>query len=70
MQDDYDFEQLFQPLGNWDIEQHRASYDIFGCLIWNSDFRKWRDRTGMGGDFEVYSDLKVTHFNPPLVFTC
>jgi hypothetical protein len=33
MQDDYDFGQLFQPLGNWDIEQHRASYDFFGCLM-------------------------------------
>jgi len=36
--------------------------------VGNRDFRAWRDRTGRGGDFLVFSDLKRIPLNPPDTF--
>jgi hypothetical protein len=36
--------------------------------VGNRDFRAWRDRTGRGGDFLVFSDLKRVPVNPPDTF--
>lgn len=57
-----------QPLGFWssnDVSRFPLpGYD----LVENADFRKWRQRHGRGGDFVVYSDLKVLKQNPPQSF--
>lgn len=39
-----------QSLGKWDN----------GALqeVTNKDFRDWRDNTGKGGDFLIYSDIE------------
>lgn len=34
-------------------------------LIYNSDFREWRNRNNAGGDFRVYSDVKRTRLAKP-----
>ena len=31
----------------------------------NSDFRKWRNDNHLGGDFQVFSDVKQIKLNPP-----
>ncbi len=36
--------------------------------VGNRDFREWRDRTGRGGDFLVFSDMKRLTLNPPDTF--
>jgi hypothetical protein len=36
--------------------------------VGNRDFREWRARTGRGGDFLVFSDLKRIALNPPDTF--
>ena len=36
--------------------------------VGNRDFRSWRDRTGRGGDFLVFSDLKRVALNPADTF--
>ena len=73
-EDQYDFEG-HQFLGFWDIESHRASLLPIippSCLSWvdNGSFRSWRDRTNMGGDYFVYSDVKQEAIDPPIVFYC
>jgi hypothetical protein len=68
MEDNYDFEG-HQPLGVWNVED--LSVGINGCSISNGSFRDWRSVTGFGGDFLVYSDLKVTDLgSSPYVFMC
>ncbi len=48
-----------QPLGDWDDGVGKIS---------NDTFNNWRTANGKGGDFLVYSDIKVTRLNPPDVF--
>jgi Family of unknown function (DUF6402) len=31
----------------------------------NSDFRQWRNDNHLGGDFQVFSDVKRIKLNPP-----
>jgi hypothetical protein len=79
-EDDYDFEKLFQPLGFWDITDHyvaneidvdrKLSHPLTTCTMSNDTFRNWRHATGFGADYKVFSDLKVTNYDPPLVFYC
>ena len=60
IKDSYDFLKE-QPLGKWDDNKLKA--------VTNKDFRDWREQNGKGGDFLVYSDIKVTKLNPPQTFT-
>ncbi len=64
--DSYDFEG-FQPLGTWDDKTNGASKNpgASGTTVSNADFREFRDKTGMGGDFLVFSDLLVTRLTSP-----
>ena len=58
VRDSYDFNGI-QFLGRWDI-------DIWDwpCLIFNANFSNWRSANGKGGDYLVYSDVKVIHLSP------
>jgi len=71
--DSFDFNDLpneDQFLGYWDAGDNSVSYlnPFSGDSVHNSDFRKWRAATNMGGDFMVYSDIKVIPISPALVF--
>lgn len=59
VRDSYDFNGD-QDLGYWDARGNRVSAvnPLFGDRVTNADFRSWRARTGLGGDFVVYSDVK------------
>lgn len=59
-----------QFLGYWDPDDNSVSYwnVLSGESVHNSDFRNHRTRTGMGGDFMVYSDIKVIEQKPPAAF--
>ena len=55
-----------QPLGNWDTI---APDNLKGVgKISNNTFNNWRIANKKGGDFLVYSDIKVTRLNPPEIF--
>jgi len=63
VRDTYDFNDPpgeDQELGNWDFDDDSVGRTLFngGTTVNNSDFRKWRDANGKGGDFLVYSDIK------------
>jgi hypothetical protein len=64
IRDSFDFNG-FQPLGFWSsTDVARAplpGYDWVG----NDTYRAWRAANGRGGDFIVYSDLKVVRRSPP-----
>jgi hypothetical protein len=73
-QDDYDFNNepgQDQPLGRWDMDNFEVYFDgDEGCEITNQSFQNYRAATGYGGDFEVYSDLKIERPLFPQVFDC
>lgn len=49
----------FQYLGHWDFTNLEGPTGwIFDKMLFNSDFRDYRDRTGYGQDYYVYSDIK------------
>ena len=50
-----------QDLGNWNMESNTVGRTGLngGFNVHNSDFRKWRAANQKGGDFLVYSDLRV-----------
>jgi hypothetical protein len=55
-----------QPLGNWDTI---APENLKGVgKISNNTFNNWRKANNKGGDFLVYSDIKVTRLNAPEIF--
>jgi len=66
--------------GFWDITDHyvaneidvdrKLSHPLTTCTMSNDTFRNWRHATGFGADYKVFSDLKVTNYDPPLVFYC
>jgi hypothetical protein len=62
--DSYDFNGL-QPLGFWSQSGFSPvpmpGYDF----VENATFREWRDQHRHGGDYYVFSDLKVIRRNPP-----
>lgn len=71
--DSFDFNDLpgeDQFLGYWDTGDNSVSYwnALSGDGVYNSSFRDWRTSTHMGGDFMVYSDIKVIDMTPPFVF--
>ena len=73
VEDQYDFEEG-QILGYWDIDTHEASHLPLSrkCLwpITNGSFRDWRDQTGHGGDYWVFSQVKQEDIDPPIVIYC
>lgn len=60
VRDSYDFNGD-QFLGLWDKDDNSVSTWKLGSGSWieNEDFRKYRKKTGWGGDYIVYSDLKT-----------
>jgi hypothetical protein len=69
VRDSFDFEG-FQFLGYWDDSNNTvsAANPFAGTAVFNSSFREYRDTNRMGGDFMVFSDLKVTTLTPPHTF--
>ena len=69
VKDSYDFEGE-QSLGYWDADDNSMSmFNPFsGTSIDNAAFRAWRKANGMGGDFQVYTDVKRTVLALPDVF--
>jgi len=59
-----------QPLGFWDDVALEASKLPMrsGSYVNNADFRAWRTANGKGGDFLVFSDLKVHALPTPWEF--
>lgn len=72
VRDSYDFNDdswFSQPLGFWNEKTNYAGRNPFlGTEVTNKDFRDWRTAHNKGGDFLVYSDLKVIKLSPPQVF--
>ena len=74
-EDDYNFEGpgLFGTvdfLGYWNTDLLALLPAPPGCLMDNQKFRDWRTKTGYGGDYLAYSDLKVEPLPVPYVFHC
>jgi len=71
--DSYDFHGS-QSLGHWDATNNSAGFtSLSGQHVTNADFNAWRQATvnrgaGQGGDFLVFSDLKIVPVDPPYVF--
>jgi hypothetical protein len=70
LKDSYDFNGE-QFLGFWNDEKNTVSMIKVwsGTGVGNADFRAWRQRTGMGGDFLTFSDVKLTTLDRPDEFT-
>lgn len=70
VRDSFDFNGE-QFLGYWDDSDSSVGMfnPLSGTGVNNSDFRAWRATTGRGGDFLVYSDLKILRWDPPDRFT-
>jgi len=62
--DSYDFNGD-QPLGFWSTTGVSRLPAIGYDYVSNESFRNWRAQHGRGGDFLVYSDLKLIRRNPP-----
>ena len=67
--DSYDFNG-FQLLGFWSELCRDVARGPTGDYeaVYNSTFREWREKNKKGGDFLVFSDLKVIPLNPPDTF--
>jgi len=60
VRDSYDFNGP-QHLGYWNIAKNYGGRNFFrGTKVRNADFREWQARNKKGGDFLVFSDIKVT----------
>ncbi|KAF0119455.1 MAG: hypothetical protein FD149_49 [Rhodospirillaceae bacterium] len=57
-----------QWLGNWNPETMEGPNMLSGCKMGNEKYNIWRSRHGRGGDFPVYSDLKMHTFPKPVRF--
>ena len=60
---------MSQPLGYWSAYNNIATGDpnCIRCVyVNNTSFREWRDYWGKGGDFEVYSDVKLENLKKPI----
>jgi hypothetical protein len=65
--DSFDFNG-FQFLGFWSpTDVTRAPIPGY-VEVWNSTYRDWRSKNGRGGDFLVYSDMKILRRDPPDTF--
>lgn len=78
VRDSYDFNDdpneppgYSDSLGVWDDEDNSVSKGNpwSGTEVHNSDFRNWRKDNRRGGDFLVFSDIKLITLNPPDKFT-
>jgi hypothetical protein len=68
LQDSYDFNGD-QTLGYWSDDDFQGYFNpIGGDHVTNADFRAWRNANGRGGDYYVYSDVKVLHRKPADTF--
>jgi hypothetical protein len=69
LRDSYDFNGD-QFLGFWDDSDNSVSMTnpFSGTGVSNSDFRDWRARNRLGGDFLVYSDVKRVTLRTPDTF--
>lgn len=68
--DSYDFNGD-QSLGYWDLDNAAVAKFPFTdrfVEITNADFRNWRQSTQKGGDFLVFSDLKIEKLASPDAF--
>lgn len=70
IKDSYDFND-FQYLGCWDDVKNTVSRNpaASGDTVYNSTFRDWRTKNGMGGDYMIYSDVTKISLSPPDSFT-
>lgn len=64
VKDSYDFNDATgedQDLGNWNLDTNTVGRTGLngGFSVHNSDFRRWRTANQRGGDFLIYSDLRV-----------
>jgi hypothetical protein len=67
--DSYDFNGE-QELGFWDFKTGDVGRTpASGTLVTNADFRAWRTANGRGGDYYVYSDVKITTLSKPDMFS-
>jgi len=66
--DSYDFDND-QWLGFWSRTGVSRGPGLGRELVTNGDFRTWRTRQGRGGDYYVFSDLRVHRRQPPDTFT-
>ena len=48
-----------QDLGAWNKKKNTISFFWGGDSVDNATFRKYQERTKMGGDFTIFSDVKV-----------
>lgn len=65
VRDSYDFVGS-QSLGYWNKNDNSVGRTpLRGDEIRNSDFRDWQTKNGRGGDYLVFSDLKVTKLAKP-----
>ena len=62
--DSYDFNGD-QDLGYWNESTNEASTwnPLVGDNVSNATFRSWRTAHGRGGDFQVFSEIKVTRLS-------
>jgi hypothetical protein len=69
VRDSFDFAG-YQELGSWDEVSNTVTYipTPRHTRVTNADFRSWRSTHLHGGDFLVFSDLKVTTLPTPDVF--
>lgn len=67
--DSYDFNGS-QDLGYWNETTNSASTwnALSGDHVTNETFRDWRTAHGRGGDYRVFSDIKVTRLVTPDTF--
>ncbi|MGH8621901.1 MAG: DUF6402 family protein [Burkholderiales bacterium] len=66
VRDSYDFNRD-QFLGYWDDSDNSVSAvnPLSGTAVRNRHFREWRSKTGRGGDFLVFSDVKRSSLTRP-----
>jgi hypothetical protein len=59
-----------QPLGYWNPETNYVGGDPRkGYYVNNQSFQDYRNKTGKGADFMIYSDIKVIDLSVPAKFT-
>ena len=65
--DSFDFNghQFLGFWSPWDVS--RAPITTYEA-VWNSTYRDWRARNRKGGDFMVFSDIKILRRDPPDTF--
>ena len=70
VRDQYDFTGD-QELGFWSGNSNFVSVLPFpgSTRLTNASYREWRQTSGRGGDFEVFSDVRVVLLPQPDVFT-